>query len=139
MHLLALATRKGQPREWDEVTVVLADDAGIEAVNRLHLSRRGATDVISFNYLPLPGDSKGHCGEIIVNVQCAVERTSSGKSWDASKELALYIAHGFDHLTGGRDATSRQRAQMRRAELVWLKEAESFGLVKGLVAVPLRA
>jgi ssRNA-specific RNase YbeY (16S rRNA maturation enzyme) len=35
-------------------------------------------------------------------------------------ELALYIAHGFDHLSGADDDTPARRAAMRRTEMRWL-------------------
>lgn len=131
--LMSMALPKGQPPAWREAAVVLTDNAGIEAVNRLHLSRQGTTDVISFNYIPIPGDRKGRSGEIIVNVQRAVERGLSCRHPSASRELALYIAHGFDHLTGGRDHSPGARARMRRTELRWLKAAGALRLTGGLI------
>jgi rRNA maturation RNase YbeY len=112
---------------------VLTDDIGMEAINRLHLSRNGTTDVISFGYRPMPGEGDRPTGEIFVNIQRAVERGTSRKTWGASKELALYIAHGFDHLTGGRDHTALRRAKMRRTELRWLEKAETLGLTSDLI------
>jgi ssRNA-specific RNase YbeY (16S rRNA maturation enzyme) len=38
----------------------------------------------------------------------------------ADAELALYIAHGFDHLSGADDNTPARRAAMRRTEMRWL-------------------
>ena len=131
--LLRLAARR-QPRgPWDDIGVVLTDDSGMAAVNRVCLSRDGATDVISLAYRPIPGDDQPRRGEIIVNVQRAVDAASSRRSWGPSKELALYVAHGFDHLSGGRDRTSKGRARMRRTELRWLKEAGTAGLTRGLI------
>ena len=131
--LLEMAIRKGRPRTWNEVTLVLTDDEGIEPVNRIHLSRQGATDVVSFIYPPMPGEGKRRTGEVLVNVQRAAERAVSRKSWDPSKEMALYIAHGFDHLTGGRDRNATGRARMRRTELRWLEQACALGLTDGLI------
>ena len=133
MALLKMAIREAQSPAWKEAAVVLTDNAGIEAINRLHLSRQETTDVISFNYTPLPGEDDKHSGDIIVNVQRAVDRSASCKTVNASKELALYIAHGFDHLTGGRDDTSRRRARMRRTELRWLKTAGALRLTGHLI------
>lgn len=130
--LMKMAIHEGQAQVWRDAAVVLTDNAGIEAVNRLHLSRQGTTDVISFNYIPIPGDRRGRSGDIIVNVQRAVERGSSGRPPNASKELALYIAHGFDHLTGGRDHTPGARARMRRTELRWLEAAGALRLIGDL-------
>jgi len=48
------------------------------------------------------------------------------------RELALYLAHGCDHLAGADDATPRQRAAMRRRELRWLRAAAHADLLMGL-------
>ncbi|MBQ3810327.1 MAG: hypothetical protein II839_05855, partial [Kiritimatiellae bacterium] len=40
--------------------------------------------------------------------------------WNADAELALYLAHGFDHLAGSDDATAAGYRAMRRRELRWL-------------------
>jgi len=62
--------------------------------------------------------------EIIVNVVRAQEegkkRSRRGK-WSAKHELALYIAHGIDHLTGADDAIPAERKKMRRREMRWVR------------------
>lgn len=113
---------------WGEMTVVLVDDAGSHEVNRVQLGHDYPTDVISFNYAPIPGEAADGCsGEIVVNAEqaCRMGRRYGG----AAHELALYIAHGCDHLTGGDDSTPVQRRQMRRRELRWVKEAQNAGLL----------
>ena len=116
-------------RKWNEVSLLLTDDAGISRVNCEYLHRDGPTDVMSFRYEPLPGE-EAFCGEIIVNVQRAWEK---GPAYGGvSRELALYIAHGCDHLTGETDRMRRGRVRMRRRELRWLEEAGKAGLVTGL-------
>jgi probable rRNA maturation factor len=108
--------------EWGEVSVVLVDDEASRAINRAHLGHDYATDVISFNFDPIPGDTEsGSCGEIVVNVEQA-HRLGS-RYGGVAHELALYIAHGCDHLSGEDDKTPPQRQRMRRRELRWLKEA----------------
>ena len=42
-------------------------------------------------------------------------------------ELALYIAHGCDHLAGEDDTTPAQRQRMRKRELRWLREVQKHG------------
>lgn len=115
-----LKARKRTGIVWGEVSVVLVDDAGSRAINKAHLGHDYATDVISFNFDPIPGDpASGACGEIIVNVEQAhrLGRCYGG----AAHELALYIAHGCDHLAGEDDKTPAQRQSMRRRELRWLR------------------
>jgi rRNA maturation RNase YbeY len=118
----------GPQRQWDDISVVLTDDDGIRPVNRDYLGSPEVTDVISFCYEPMPGQGTGHGAEIIVNVQRAEERGTR-----ASRELALYIAHGCDHLTGATDDDDAGRARMRRRELRWLHRPENTDLIDSLL------
>ena len=103
---------------WGSVTVVLTDDEGITQTNRDFLDKDRPTDVISFRYDPIPGEEPAATGDLIVNVECAVREGPAHEGVDA--ELALYIAHGFDHLSGADDDTDANRAAMRETELRWL-------------------
>ena len=99
---------------WQEVTLLLTADAGITQYNREFFGKDRPTDVISFRCEPVPGE-QGATGDLIVNVQRAVQEGPEHGGADA--ELALYIAHGFNHLSGADDNTPRKRAAMRRTEL----------------------
>ncbi|MFA5688652.1 MAG: rRNA maturation RNase YbeY [Kiritimatiellales bacterium] len=112
---LAVHLRAGTPAvEWEEVTLLLADNAGITQTNREFFGKDRPTDVISFRYDPIPGEA-GCTGDLIVNVDRAVEEGPQHSG--VSAELALYIAHGFNHLSGADDNTPARRAAMRRTEL----------------------
>ena len=104
--------------DWHEVTLLLTDDDGITQTNREFFGKDRPTDVISFRSEPIPGE-EGVTGDLLVNVQRAVEAGPQHDGCDA--ELALYIAHGFDHLSGADDASPAQRATMHRTEAGWLK------------------
>jgi rRNA maturation RNase YbeY len=133
---------------WAEVSVVLTDDAGIASVNWTFLDHACATDVITFTFAPVPGGGAGTCGEIYLNVERALEEgarrggstalTTGGSTalttGNAADELALYLAHGCDHLTGANDRTLRERRRMRRRELLWIRRARRDGLMAGLWA-----
>jgi len=128
--LAALAQTQGQRRRgraspgeptWQEVTIHLLDDAGIAPVNAAIMAHEGATDVVTQRYDPIPGEPVGLTGELFVNVEYAVRAAPRRAAWSANRELALYIAHGFDHLTGADDHTPAERARMRRRELAWLR------------------
>lgn len=117
---------------WVEVSLLLTDDAGITAVNRTCFGTDRPTDVISFSYDPLPGEPENvRTGEIIVNMERAM--TEGDKRGGAGRELALYIAHGCDHLTGARDDTPAQRARMRQRETAWLDEVQHLCRFDGLM------
>lgn len=112
--------------EWGEVSVVLVGDKQSRAVNRAHLGHDYATDVISFNFDPVPGEPENEVsGEIVINVELACRLGPTYKG--STHELALYLAHGCDHLSGADDNTPERRRQMRRRELRWLKNAKKHG------------
>lgn len=116
---------------WGEITVLVTDHQGIRTINQTHLGKTDSTDVISFRHSPMPGDQNLTTGDIVVNVECAAELTDSSST--AHHELALYIAHGCDHLAGSTDEDTASRRRMRRRELHWLKEATTHHLLDNLV------
>jgi len=109
--------------DWGELSVVLTDDKGITQTNREFFGKNRPTDVISFRYDPVPGEEAAATGDLIVNVDCALREGPAHDGADA--ELALYIAHGFDHLSGAEDDTPAKRAAMRRTEKRWLAALQS--------------
>ena len=115
---LAAASRGVSP--WREAIVILLDDAGMTDWNLRVMRYTGSTDVISQRYEPLPGEPAGMRGELLVNVERAWQVGAQRRNWPPSRELALYIAHGFDHLNDAEDASSAGRQRMRRRELRWL-------------------
>ena len=117
---------------YNEVCLVVTDDAGIREINSTHLGHDYSTDVITFTYDPIPGqETPLRSGEIVVNLELARRLTR----WlgSADRELALYIAHGCDHLSGEDDQTQFTRRRMRRRELRWLAEASRLNLLAGLL------
>jgi rRNA maturation RNase YbeY len=117
---LAQARCPGHPA-WREVTIHLLDDAGIAPINTAIMAHEGATDVITQRYEPIPGEPDGLTGELFVNIEQAVRAASRRAGWSADRELVLYLAHGFDHLTGADDHAPSERTRMRRRELAWLR------------------
>lgn len=114
----------------DEVTLVLTDNQRIRQLSRLYFKRDQVTDVISFRYRPVTGDVRHTSGDIIVNVERAGEY--GPRYGGPRRELALYIAHGVDHLTGADDDAPVERQRMRRRELRWLAAAARAGLLRGI-------
>jgi len=107
-------------KQWDEISVVIVDDVQSQKINNMHLQHDYPTDVITYTLPPIPGENT-FSGEIIVNAQYAARQAT--KNFPFSKELALYIAHGFDHLSGADDKSQAEQKKMRRRELRWLREA----------------
>jgi len=85
--------------------------------------------VVSQMYEGIPG-VVGATGEMVVNAERAREEGAK-RDGGTARELALYVAHGFDHLAGADDDTPARRRAMRRRETRWLAERE--GLWRGLV------
>jgi len=107
-------------RSFTELSLVLMDDAHMQDLNRESFERDHPTDVISFAYPPGPPHFNW-TGEVCVNVERALQ---VGPEHDgAQRELALYIAHGIQHLSGADDATDAEREAMHRVECQWLEEA----------------
>lgn len=129
-HLMRQAAQLNPRRVWGNVSVVLLDDAGMVRINRLYLDREHATDVISFA-APLRPSAGLWQGEVFVNAQRA--REIGARRADIDGELALYLAHGADHLAGSGDYTAADRQRMRRRELRWLRAARTLGLLDGLL------
>lgn len=85
------------------------------------------TDVISFAYPPTPPIDDTSSGEVIVNAEQALEQ--GARYTGPARELALYIAHGCQHLTGADDSTPALKQRMRRVETRWLDAAAAEGLI----------
>ena len=114
--------RNRRTETWAEVILVLTDDNGIRQVNRLHLNRDCPTDVIAYAYRPMPGEQRRKSGEVFVNAEQAFRL---GPLYGGvARELALYMAHGCDHLAGASDLTMTGRRRMRRRELGWMQDAK---------------
>ena len=113
------AQRLEPQRLWGRVSLVLLSDRGIREVNGAFLGRGVPTDVMAFAYPPGPADRGRYEGEVLVNVQRAWQEGRRRRG--PSHELALYVAHGCDHLAGRDDATAAEALAMRRRENRWLR------------------
>jgi probable rRNA maturation factor len=119
-----LPERTGAP--WSEVNILLLDDEGIARYNAEYFSKDRPTDVISFRYDPIPGEEPAaFSGDLLINVERALEAGPAHQGGDY--ELALYVAHGIDHLTGSEDDTPEKRTQMLQRETEWLKTLQENG------------
>ncbi len=117
---MRLASSLDPATRWNEISILLTDNEGIAALNKRYLDKDGPTDVLCFRYEPGPSDKAACDGELIVNVERALEVGPAHSG--VPEELALYIAHGCDHLAGQDDQTGADFTQMRERELAWLKE-----------------
>jgi rRNA maturation RNase YbeY len=129
--LMSRARKLDRQTAWGDISVNLTGDSQIAEVKERVFGRDEVTDIIALRYDPIPGIEELATAELFVNVERAAGVTRG--TWSTSKELALYLAHGCDHLAGQSDNTETERNRMRRRELRWLREAEALGLIDGLV------
>ena len=139
------AARRGRAADFGAVTLCFVGPAAIARIHRQALGLPGETDVVTLAYAAAPGATAA--AEIFVNPALALRRGAGRAAldltaperrlaWSPDHELALYIAHGFDHLAGADDAAPAGFAAMRRRELAWIRRADGLGLVAGLFKTP---
>ena len=116
---------------WEAINVILADDAVIRSINARFLRQDYPTDVIAFTYAPVPGAEPGATGELVINVELA--QRVGHRYGGPERELALYVAHGCDHLGGADDATPVERQRMRARECRWLRSCVVRNSIVGLI------
>lgn len=128
--LFACSLRHMPGQHWCSVTLFLVDDSGIRQIQKSVFGIDTVTDVIALRYAPLPTE-EGVDGEIFVNVERAYSRPCRAP-WTPEKEVALYIAHGMDHLNGSEDTTTPLRRRMRQREMRWLRRPAISALLETL-------
>lgn len=117
----AVAKRNGAPI-YDELTLIFTDAEQIADIHAATMDIPTTTDVITLPYEPMPGVPLG--AELIISIDMA--KSKARANWDASHELALYIAHGIDHLAGNDDHEPQDYRAMRARELRWLRFSSSL-------------
>lgn len=99
------------PISTGELSIVFVSDSAIGKIHDDFMGDPNPTDVITF-----PANrAMGSAGEIIVSVDHARSRAKElGEPF--SRELSLYLVHGWLHLAGYDDRNDADRAAMRIAE-----------------------
>ena len=94
-----------------ELSIVFVDDSTIAQVHADFMGDPTPTDVITFPAEP----NMESAGEIIISVDHAKSRSAElGETF--SRELTLYLFHGWLHLSGFDDRSPEDRLKMREAE-----------------------
>lgn len=101
-----------------ELTVLLTDNEAMPGYKAGCFGERRQTDVVSQAYAALPG-TEGASAELIINAERALSE-GEARPGGPARELALYLAHGLDHLAGYDDDTPEHRREMRCREILWL-------------------
>ena len=110
--LFAAIEKSGQfPITAGELSIVFVDDNEIAQIHADFMDDPTPTDVITF-----PADElMESAGEIIVSVDHA-QMKATELNLPFSRELSLYLIHGWLHLAGFDDRNEEDRAKMRQAE-----------------------
>ena len=115
------ATCRSESVKHAEISVALLDDAGMDALSRAHLNKRGPTDVLAFALYD-PGEPV--VGDVYVGVdQAARQAAEVGVS--LREELVRLVVHGTLHVLGfdhPDDAEARERSPMYRKQEALVKE-----------------
>lgn len=106
------------PAPFGELSVVLTDDAAMPDYKAGCFGVRVQTDVVAQAYAAVPGVCAA-TAELILNAERA-KTEGTARPGGPARELALYLAHGLDHLAGADDDTPARRRAMRRRETAWL-------------------
>ena len=117
IHLLdaAAARFQGGPPE-GELSLAFLTDPALAALHANFLGDPTPTDVITFEAQP----GMGAAGEICVSADTA-RAFAQAKKLDFSRELTLYIVHGWLHPAGYDDLQPAKKRQMRAAEVRAMK------------------
>lgn len=95
-----------------EVTVILAHNEHLRALNARHRGIDAPTDVLSFPALPNP---LGHLGDVVVSWDFAVAQARV-RGVKPIEEAAMLAVHGTLHLLGMDDQTEEDREEMVRVQ-----------------------
>ncbi len=124
--LHSIAASSAFPITEGELSIAFVTDAVIAEVHQAFMDDPSPTDVITF-----PADPTMHfAGEIIVSVDHALEQ-SKALNEPFSRELSLYLIHGWLHLAGYDDRTEEDRTAMREAEQRALTIADQASATNG--------
>lgn len=120
LRVAALATLKHQRVDLpSELTVVLSDDASLQALNARFRGIDSPTDVLSFaddtrgpfSGARGAGDFPRYLGDVVISLPTA-ERQAVETGCTLSEELQLLVVHGVLHLLGYDHADAAEKAEM---------------------------
>ncbi|HID85981.1 MAG TPA: rRNA maturation RNase YbeY [Anaerolineae bacterium] len=107
-----------------ELSLVIAGDEEVRALNRRYRGVDAPTDVLAFGLgaeaSPLPPGLPRHLGDIVVSYHRAVAQARE-VGHPTKRELDLLAVHGLLHLLGYEDETEEGRAEM------WRKQEQLLG------------
>ncbi|MCD8140217.1 MAG: rRNA maturation RNase YbeY [Planctomycetaceae bacterium] len=126
----AYAGKRKKPAVMD---ILVTGDPEIAKLNRRHLGKDEATDVLAFDDGEMK-DDRLRLGDVAVSADTA-RREAGGRGVPFEQELLFYALHGLLHLLGMRDDLPADRAKMHALQA---KAMRDFGIepAVGLVTRP---
>ena len=100
--------------------LLVAGDVEMSRLNRRHLGKDNATDVLAFDDGEME-DGRLRLGDVAVSADTA-GRVAAERDIPFEHELAFYVLHGLFHLLGMRDDDDGDRAAMHRAQARAMRE-----------------
>ncbi len=97
------------------LSIVFVDDPEMAELHDRFIGDPSTTDVITFE-----GDDPESAGEICAGAERAKDWSKSFNN-TPSRELSLYVAHGYLHLAGVDDISKEDAAKMRASEAIALE------------------
>lgn len=114
----ALAAAAAAESKSGAVSLLLGDDAALQALNKSWRGKDKPTNVLSF---PAPNGQGGELGDIALAAETvAAEAAEQGKSFEA--HMAHLLVHGFLHLVGYDHEQDEEAERMEARERVILAE-----------------
>jgi probable rRNA maturation factor len=103
-----------------DLTIVLVDDARIQALNRDFLAHDAPTDVLAFPAdEPDPETGRRYLGDVVISLVRAGEQARErGHAIEA--EMQLLVVHGILHLLG------HDHAEVGEKERMWTAQARAL-------------
>lgn len=112
-----------------ELSLVVLDAAAMGRVHADFLDDPSPTDVITFDGDPAFGEA----GEVCVCADVARDY-AAGHGGTFSRELTLYLVHGYLHLAGFDDTRPALKRRMRAAERRAMAVLEAAGIAVDRIA-----
>jgi probable rRNA maturation factor len=95
-----------------ELSLLLANDALIQELNRTYRSKARATDVLAF-----PQTHADHPGKLLGDIAISLDtaqRQAMGRRRSLFEEVRFLLAHGLLHLVGYDHGTPTEKREMTR-------------------------
>lgn len=104
-----------------EVTIRIVNKRESAALNKKFRQKTGPTNVLSFAYSPIPGESAASLGDLVICAELVMEEAQAENKTPVAHWAHLTI-HGLLHLQGYDHTESQAAQEMERLETHILRE-----------------